>query len=971
MKPRILSTARLFFPLAAAIAALLAAQSASAAPYYWDGTSASWNTVANWSTASGADTPDPLALPGAADDAVFNITTVNGAETITLDADQAVQSMTFNNTDTTTLTGGGTARTLTLGTGGITMAATAGAVTLGDGTPGNNVLLSLATGAQTWTNNSAAAFTINNTAATFTRATRATLTFNQASTGTFAIDTTELPLVNSIVGPWAHFGTGANQRYAVSGAAVTGFAGTNQANVNNMTSATVNYVYTAAASTTAGAANLAANTIRTSLANTISLSSTSTGNVFDLTLNGILATGSSGTFTISRSVNSATRGLQIGSTGELVIAGQQAVTISAAIFGVGKGVIYSGSNILTLSGANIYTGTTTNSAGTLNLGNSLALQNSPLDTTGSITGTGTVGLKTTATALTLGGLTGNKDLSTVFRTDSTGGPSGTTALGGYGGVTALTLNPGTGAVPSYSGIIADGAVGMTLNKSGAGNQFLSGTNTYTGATTVSAGILTIDHNSALGTIAGNTTVTGTATLRLANGIVVTGETVLISGTGDSNGALQAAAGVAAEWAGPVQLAASGTGVGAGIGGSLKISGGIIDEVGTDLTIAAGDGGAGEVIISAASGTNTYSGLTMIVRGTLKLGAENTLPTGTTLDVDSATATEDSIFDLKGFNQTIGGLQRTDSGGSGGAIITNSGATDNTLTINQSVTTSFSGVIENGATHKTLIVKDGSGDLTLSGTNTYTGATTVSAGTLTLGASDVLEDTTAVSIGSATLAVGAGFTDTVGTLDATGAAIIALGSNTSTLAFAASNGIDWSGNTLTLTGDFVSGASVRFGTTNTGLTSTQLALISATGFTGFGLNSNGYLTATPAGGYSAWQTANSTAQTIDLDHDNDGVSNGVEYFLGGNTDTTGFTALPGVDNAAGVFSVTWTKAATGYTGTYGTDFVVETSATLNGAWATELADPTPGFTVTFPSATEVKYTFPAGTTNFARLKVTGP
>ena len=124
---------------------------------------------------------------------------------------------------------------------------------------------------------------------------------------------------------------------------------------------------------------------------------------------------------------------------------------------------------------------------------------------------------------------------------------------------------------------------------------------------------------------------------------------------------------------------------------------------------------------------------------------------------------------------------------------------------------------------------------------------------------------------------------------------------------------------------------------------------------------------PAGGsYSDWRTANSTLQTIDLDHDNDGVSNGAEYFLGGNTLTTGFTPLPGVTNTAGTLSVTWTKAAS-YTGTYGTDFAVETSATLAGAWTTE----TSGVNVTFPSATEVKYTFPAGTKNFARLKVTGP
>ena len=178
MKPRLLSTARLSFPLASAIAALVTASSTQAASIYWDGISASWNLNTNWSTASGADTPDPGAVPGAADDAIFNISTVNGAETITLDANQAVNSMTFNNTGTTALTGGGTARTLTLGTGGITVASGAGAVTLGSGTAGNNVLLNLS-GAQTWTNNTANAFTINNTAATFTRQTGATLTFEQ------------------------------------------------------------------------------------------------------------------------------------------------------------------------------------------------------------------------------------------------------------------------------------------------------------------------------------------------------------------------------------------------------------------------------------------------------------------------------------------------------------------------------------------------------------------------------------------------------------------------------------------------------------------------------------------------------------------------------------------------------------------------------------------------------------------------
>jgi hypothetical protein len=129
---------------------------------------------------------------------------------------------------------------------------------------------------------------------------------------------------------------------------------------------------------------------------------------------------------------------------------------------------------------------------------------------------------------------------------------------------------------------------------------------------------------------------------------------------------------------------------------------------------------------------------------------------------------------------------------------------------------------------------------------------------------------------------------------------------------------------------------------------------------------------PASSYAAWQTANSTAGEISEDHDGDGVSNGVEYFIGGNADTTGFDALPGVNGTGGNLSVIWSKAAT-YSGTYGVDFVVETSDNLAGAWIVEKADPEAGFTVTFPSATEVKYTFPnpPGTKKFVRLKVTGP
>jgi autotransporter-associated beta strand protein len=85
--------------------------------------------------------------------------------------------------------------------------------------------------------------------------------------------------------------------------------------------------------------------------------------------------------------------------------------------------------------------------------------------------------------------------------------------------------------------------------------------------------------------------------------------------------------------------------------------------------------------------------------------------------------------------------------------------------------------------------------------------------------------------------------------------------------------------------------------------------------------------------------------------------------GDNTYTTGFTALPGVTNTGGILCITWTKAGT-YGGNYGTDFVVETSATLDNPWVAE----TLGVNVII-TGDIVTYTFPAGTRNFARLNPT--
>jgi fibronectin-binding autotransporter adhesin len=199
--------------------------------------------------------------------------------------------------------------------------------------------------------------------------------------------------------------------------------------------------------------------------------------------------------------------------------------------GGATGLIKAGAGALVLSGANTYSGVTKVGAGILSLGNSLALQNSTLDTAGSVTGDAANGLQTTVTALTIGGLAGSKNLASVF----------TTTSGGYGTVTALTLNPGIGAAPSYSGIIADGNTGMTLTKTGAGTQTLAGVNTYTGATTISEGTLQIGGAGSLGggTYAGDISIAGGAALQYSSTAaqtlsgVITGAGSISKDTGSS------------------------------------------------------------------------------------------------------------------------------------------------------------------------------------------------------------------------------------------------------------------------------------------------------------------------------------------------------------------------------------------------------------------------------------------------------
>jgi hypothetical protein len=77
-----------------------------------------------------------------------------------------------------------------------------------------------------------------------------------------------------------------------------------------------------------------------------------------------------------------------------------------------------------------------------------------------------------------------------------------------------------------------------------------------------------------------------------------------------------------------------------------------------------------------------------------------------------------------------------------------------------------------------------------------------------------------------------------------------------------------------------------------------------------------------GGYVPWAAINAGGQTADLDFDNDGTSNGVEYFMNA---AAGFTANPQLN---GSNTITWTNGGNIPASAYGTQFVVQTSPDLS-------------------------------------------
>ncbi len=723
---------RLKFSAAVFLSGFLLSHAAFAANITWSDTAGStaWATGSNW-----VGGVAPVDTTGT-DNAVFNSTSYTNQPNY---GTRSINQLIFG--DGTTVTAPITLSGTSLSVGGaITMNANAGAVTIA----GSN---QIGWATQPMTNNSSNLLTIS--AGLKSRGGSGTSTFTFSGSGNI--------LISGAVGN----GTGANTVLIVkSGTGTLTLTGTNT--YSNTTTINAN----GGTLEIGGSGSLGSGTYAGAIAigtNSVFHYNSSASQVLSGTAGPISGSGSvvkSGTGTLTLSGINSYSGTTTINAGILNVGNSQALGGGGSIIFGGGTLQYSFNNQVDYSSRIVSSGSAigidTNGQA-VNYNTSIAASN-----TGGLTklGAGTLTLNSTnnytgTTTVTSGTLVLGHATNTLADASSVNVNGGTLDLGANSDtVGAVTLTSGqivgSGVLTGTSFNVQSGTAaatlsgsGVNLTKSTSGVAVLSASNTYTGSTDVTAGVLDVLNNSALGTTAGQTSVTSGATVRLGNGITVTGETITIAGTGPAsgtgafNGSLQAAANSTAEWAGNVVLNSSDARIGSGTNATLTVSGGISGSgANQSLFIGTNSGGTGgAVILSAASGNNTYTGLTGIIRGTLKLGADNTLPTGTVLDVDTANADQNAIFDLNGFNQTVAVLQRTNSGaGAGAAFVTNNGTADKTLTITgtDAGTYTYSGSITDGTSNKLALVKNGPSTEILSGSNSFTGATTINDGTLQLG-----------------------------------------------------------------------------------------------------------------------------------------------------------------------------------------------------------------------------------------------
>ncbi len=451
------------------------------------------------------------------------------------------------------------------------------------------------------------------------------------------------------------------------------------------------------------------------LGNTGSSVTQTTGNIFRVDAGGgtIIVNNNGGSNTTTLALGNIATTFNAGSSLNLRTinpgSGSSVITTTSlnanGIIGSGR-VTYNGTSFATnttnLSGGAIgaYTGATTGSVGNTTVATTTNYENAGNASIGVATYANTLKLTTTTTGQSF-------DLGGQIYTVTTGGLL-------FAGTDDYAINNGTlksatatnsdliihqygAGTLTVGAVIANGVGTSILTKTGSGKLVLTNANTYTGATYISGGVLSVSANNQLGATAGSALNLNGGTLQVTTGFS-TAHAVALGGSG-----------------GTFDIA----------DGQTLTSTGVVSGAGLVL---ANTGATGSGIL-ALNQNNSFTGGVYINSGVLQMGNAGAINTSgfNTLSFGSGTTT---TLQMNNFSTIVAGI----SSSSTSAIIENgaAGAGTSTLTGNIGGTNTFAGTMRNNGGSGSGVLaftKEGAGTLTLSGANTYTGTTIVNGGTL--------------------------------------------------------------------------------------------------------------------------------------------------------------------------------------------------------------------------------------------------
>ncbi|MBC7782583.1 MAG: autotransporter-associated beta strand repeat-containing protein [Burkholderiales bacterium] len=648
-------------------------------------------------------------LPNAVGEtAKFGTALVGTDGTVTLNGNKTVSGLIFDHTTVSyNLTGAGS--TLTLNNG---VAATAINITNGTHTIAVPVALSGATAVTT--TNATDALTISGSisgAETLTASGPGTLTLT--GTNTYTATTVNTGTLN--------VGSGGTTGSLGSGATTLA----NAATINFNRSNAYNY-----GQTITGAGSV----------NQIGAGTTTVGAI-------------SGATTVNVS-NGALVGTSISQLAGLNVTGTGSLTASGAVTGAGKLTVNT-TGAVSLGASNSYTGGTQIDAGTLTLNAAGALPaNSALAVNG-----GTLDLN--ANNISINNVL---DLTTSTGVITNNGPALSTSTIAFSGNVAqydmyAAINDGAaGGKVALTTFIENNATSQNGNDA----QFrlaMHSPSTFSGGTTVNKQSIQASATNAFGTgpinFVLNNSSTNTSRLYIAGGITLPNEINIAQGNPFTGfGVLQylAASTGSSTLSGTITISADnlngGLVVGApNVGDFLNITG-AINTAGTATTVIQRGGNV------KYSGGGNYPNLT--ITGLAAIGVNNGLNTAAAVILGAAA---DSILDLNGFNQTLPSIVK----GGSAASVTNTAVGPATLTLNTAVANTYAGTLDGTL----ALTKTGADTLTLSGVNTYAGATSVSAGALNVTGTHSANAAYAVT-GTGALRISAGGVVGASTLNSTAA-----------------------------------------------------------------------------------------------------------------------------------------------------------------------------------------------------------